>query len=115
MSPAQARARTVYLLIWLNLALVVALIAVIVLGVLPLQNRLQSTIDTNRAGCLRGNISRDTQRYTIETLADVLTFAQAASTNPAIKEKFAAVVPELERRAQQPAIQHQPCETLYPR
>lgn len=115
MSPAQARTRTLYLLISLNVVLVAALVAVIVLGVLPLQNRLEKTIATNRAGCERGNVSRDTQRYTIKTLADVLSFVQSASANPAIRAKFASVTPELERRAALPAIQHQPCEVLYPR
>lgn len=115
MSPAHARARTLYVLIGLNMILVAALIAVIVLGVVPLQNRLERTIATNRAGCERGNVSRDTQRYTIATLADVLTFVQATSTNEAIRAKFASVTPELARRATLPAIQHQPCETLYPR
>ena len=115
MSPQHARARTLYVLIALNVALVAAMVAVIVFGVLPLRDQLQSTIDTNRAGCERGNVSRDTQRYTIQTLSDVLSFVQEASTNAAIRAKFAAVTPELELRSQQPAIQHQPCDTLYPR
>lgn len=115
MSPNQARARTLYILIGINILLLAALIGVTVFVVLPLQQRLERTVSTNRQGCVRGNVSRDTQRYTITTLADVLAFVEAASTNEAIRAKFASVTPELERRANLPAIQHQPCDTLYPR
>lgn len=115
MSPAQARARTLYILIGINVVLLASLVAVTVFKVLPVQQRLERTVATNREGCLRGNVSRDTQRYVLATLADVLTFVQAVSTNEAIRDKFATVTPELQRRANLPAIQHQPCETLYPR
>lgn len=115
MSPTQARARTLYVLIGVNVALLAAIVGVTVFKVVPLQQRLERTVSTNREGCVRGNVQRDTQRYVLATLSDVLSFAQTASSNQAIRDKFGTVLPELKRRAALPAIQHQPCETLYPR
>lgn len=88
MSPSQARPRTLYLLIFVNVfALLLTLTA---LGYAQtLSDRLTKAEQRNYAGCVRGNVLREGYRFAMTELGS----------------------PE---RAKTPEVQPQPCDLIYP-
>lgn len=88
MSPSQARVRTLYLLITLNIVLLAAT-AALALYVANLRSDFQDAQQQSYAGCLRGNVIREITRYAMEELGS----------------------PE---RARLPEVQQQNCASLYP-
>lgn len=87
-SPAKARPRTLYLLIFLNVVLA-ALLMVGMVQVNRIHTRLDESEDRSFAGCVRGNVLREVARFAMVELGS----------------------PE---RARLPEIQEQPCAELYP-
>lgn len=93
MSPHQARVRSLYLLIGLNLAMAAMMVFVLVQG-LRLRSTLHDTVAENHAGCVRGNVLRGAARLIL--------------LSPAV------VTVESRRIAGLPELVDQPCDTIYP-
>lgn len=88
MSPSQARPRTLYVLIFCNVF--VLLLTLTALGYAQtLSDRLAKTEQRNYAGCVRGNVLREGYRFAMVQLGS----------------------PE---RANTPEVQPQPCAEIYP-
>lgn len=110
----RARRRTLYFLIGLNL-LMLAVGVGVALYVGHLRGEVQQSKAAAREACERGNVLRDNTRFNTVILSRLAVVVAENAMNPPIRKEFEKVVPELERRAALPRIQHQPCEALYPR
>lgn len=86
MSPANARPRTLYILIFLNVVLAAAfVVGVIVVG--NLYQRLNDAEDRSYAGCVRGNVLRELGRHVAKEPG-----SPVRATNPALKEQPCALI-----------------------
>lgn len=88
MSPAHARPRTIYLLIFANVA-ILALSVAVALYAGNTARRVDRAEQRSYDGCVRGNVLREVARYAMLELGS----------------------PE---RARLPEIQEQPCAAIYP-
>lgn len=100
-------------LIVLNLSLMFGL-AFSVNRVLVLTNDLNDTRLSQNAGCKRGNVSRESQRYVLDFLANTAGVVGEFATTPELRLYFTDAKPELERRLNAPELAEQPCDVLYP-
>lgn len=108
------RIGVVYFLVFVNLILLLVLVG-LTAWVASLRADLTASKESARSACLRANVARDTIRFNTDTLAEIVIFVRDNATNQEIVDKFAQLAPELVKRSQQPLIQHQPCDALYPR
>jgi hypothetical protein len=107
MSIRVARARAVYLLVALNVTMLV------VFGAVTLHLTNVQT-DRGRGACERGNVLRDNTRANTIAIARLAAVIAEYAQNQKIKAEFQKAVPELQRRAALPLVQHQRCIELFP-
>jgi uncharacterized protein YpmB len=111
---APIRASVAYILIGLALILVVVG-GLTLLYVVHLRSQVEASKTQAREACERGNVLREATKLNTVALAKMATIVGESAMNPEIRTEFQALVPELNRRADLPRIQEQPCLTLFPK
>lgn len=78
------------------------------------QGDARAIVLTQRAGCERGNVNRENDRYVLDVLARVSGTVAADAENPELRDYFSELEPELRRRAKREELQHIDCDATYP-
>jgi hypothetical protein len=73
-----------------------------------------ATVTALRAGCMRGNVQREAQRYNLRFNQRVAKVVAEFAATEEIVVFFRDVQPELEKRLNASELAAQDCEALYP-